>query len=142
MKKLGGFVDAEHQLCLAHGLQLSVIKVLYNLNFSKPDSCGEEPSNKDCDEYDDDENDIQFTDGLIIANDLSQEIDEIIMICNHIYPVMRKIRNVVKMFKRSPKKMISSKNIPEMNLRRKLRLFSTQRLGKIVYWLWRNDSTY
>ena len=53
-------------LYYAHGLQLSVIKVLYNLNFSEPESCEEDPSNEDCDEYDDDENDIQFTDGLMI----------------------------------------------------------------------------
>ena len=81
MKKLGGLVDTEHQLCLAHGLQLAVIKILQNLNFSEPESCAEEPLNEYCDEYDDDENDIQFTDGLIIANDSSLEIDENIMIC-------------------------------------------------------------
>lgn len=104
MKKLGGLVDAEHQLCLAHGLQLAVVKVLYNQFLSEPESCAEEPSNEDSDECEDnDEDDMQFTDGLIISNDSSKEIDENIMICDHIYPVIHKIRNIVKMFRRSPK---------------------------------------
>ena len=50
IKKLCGLIDAEHQLCLAHSLQLAVIKVLYNLNFSEPKSCAEESSNEDCDD--------------------------------------------------------------------------------------------
>ena len=35
MKKVGRLLDVNHQLCLAHGIQLSVIKMLYKRFISK-----------------------------------------------------------------------------------------------------------
>ncbi len=76
MAKVGKIIDAEQQLCFAHGLQLAVIDVLYNKELQETQSVKELSSesdynelsqnDSDCDELDDWES--AENDNMVISN--------------------------------------------------------------------------
>lgn len=100
MKKVGRLFDAEHQLCIVHGLQLAVVEVLYK---KQP----EEDSEADCeeavidiaeddDEYGDESESLIIDDNNTEPNELTNDFS--------ILELIQKIRIVVKLFRRSPTK--------------------------------------
>lgn len=99
MKKLGLSLNTDHQLCLAHGIQLAVIKVLYKKNIVEPVSVSGESSEEDGEEEEGEEDylpeafSLEFH--LVDESDVSNET---------ILPIITKIRRVVKLFRRSPTK--------------------------------------
>lgn len=96
MKKVGRLFDAEHQLCIVHGLQLAVVKVLYNKQPDDEESDIFVESCHDDDECNDDSQSFVIDEGDTAPNELTNE-------CN-VFEIIQKIRNVVKMFRRSPTK--------------------------------------
>jgi hAT family C-terminal dimerisation region len=117
MVKVGKLVDALHQLCFAHGLQLAVVDVLYKkktkLNRfgisdvdSNDENCDIELEDSDCDGGVDDTDDIDIDDseegavGFRLTIDAKEEFD----LNSRINPLVTKIRSVVKLFRRSPTK--------------------------------------
>jgi len=94
MTKVGKLIEAEQQLCYAHGIQLAVIDVLYKRravvnNFT---------SNDDENEVDEDD---AGDGGLEIIIDDFDLIDEL---SDEYERVVSKVRKVVKLFRRSPTK--------------------------------------
>lgn len=116
MVKLGKIINAEHQLCLAHGTQLAIIEVLYKA--SGPDSTDGDSlpeidsdatdgiEERDSDDYsdtdDEDDNDCMEID----YNNEDHLNNEKFTILSHkqIHPIVSKIREVVRKFRRSPTK--------------------------------------
>ena len=110
MKKAVKLTNANHQLCMAHGLQLAVIKVLYNNNLDKiedeqtnhvdfPDVSNNENSDSDYDE-DDENND----NGLEIIQDIISDYQLISFQSVQIRSLITKIRKVSKLFRKSSQK--------------------------------------
>lgn len=111
MKKVIKIIDVNvnHQLCLAHGIQLAVIKVLYSKNnleeiedeepVKLPDTDDCENSDCDNDEDDDDENDevLQIGQDMSIGSQLNSVKNL------QLSSLIAKIRKVVKMFRKSTK---------------------------------------
>ena len=54
----GGEINVRHQLCLAHTIQLVVIKIIYNNNKKNPQEILKETISEDSD-YDEDEEDVR-----------------------------------------------------------------------------------
>ena len=111
MKKTIKLIDANHQLCLVHGIQLAVIKVLYNKNNTDAivDEDQEPVELPDTNDYDnsDDDNDED-----IENNGEGLEVVQNMIIDSHLNPLrnvqlnslITKIRKVVKIFRKSPTK--------------------------------------
>lgn len=116
MKKVGKIINADQQLCLAHGIQLAILEVLYNkhkqvkqIYVDDDDDDIEEESEseremsdlKDIDENDevDSENENDAYLGLHIHN---KEINDEIHLNEIIKSLIEKIRKVVRIFRRSP----------------------------------------
>ena len=91
MEKLGRLVKWEHQLCLAHGIQLAVLDTFYQK------SCETRETN-DLEENDDSEDSEA-------GNEFSMEVNEESNEFSHktLGPVIEKVRKVVRKCKRSPK---------------------------------------
>lgn len=91
MLKVGKLVNAEHQVCFAHGIHLAVCDLLYEKTTSN--TSANEPTNADSD--DDDDEDLES--GLVIENgrvpDLTND--------QNIKDVIKKVRKVVLIFKRA-----------------------------------------
>lgn len=101
MKKVGKLLNANQQLCYAHGIQLGVISVLYeqNPNQEKPNTLELETS--DVDDSDDEENnDVENT---LIGLEIDKN-DDTSLSYQGLLPIIKKIRKVVKIFRRSPTK--------------------------------------
>jgi len=108
MKKVGKIINADQQICLAHGIQLAILEVLYNRQIEQryfeeieKESEHEVSNLKDIDENDevDFENDEDL--GLQIHNK-EREINDEICLNEIIGPLIEKIRKVVRIFRRSP----------------------------------------
>lgn len=114
MKKVGKIINADQQLCLAHGIQLAILEVLYNRQVKQrcqryvdendeiekeSEREGEMSNLKDIEENNDSENDEDL--GLQIHN---EEINDEIHLNEIIEPLIEKNRKVVKIFRRSPTK--------------------------------------
>jgi len=108
MKKVGKIINADQQICLAHGIQLAILEVLYNRQIEQryfeeieKESEREVSNLKDIDENDevDSENDEDL--GLQIHNE-EREINDEICLNEIIGPLIEKIRKVVRIFRRSP----------------------------------------
>lgn len=100
MKKAGKLFDAEHQLCIVHGLQLAVIEVLYKKQPKHDaDEDGEETVidiTEDDLEYDDWAESLVVDENNSEPNELTDDFS--------ILELIQKVRSVVKMFRRSPTK--------------------------------------
>ena len=97
MTKMGKLSPTEQQLCLAHGIHLSVMDVLYPIS-KKNEHDFFEIENEDEDEYNDDddaeEGNLEILNNLI-ENDVSNE---------NLLPIICKVRKIVKLFRKSPLK--------------------------------------
>lgn len=104
MKKVGRLFDAEHQLCIVHGLQLAVVEVLYKKQ-PKPSSEAvneEDAANIVEDISDDDVENQDYSQSFIVDGDTA-ELNELTDECN-IFTLIQKIRTAVKSFRQSPTK--------------------------------------
>lgn len=104
MEKVGRLTDAEHQLCLAHGIHLAVIEVLYKkptvVTTQSGENGGEAIVEDDLDDdFDDDDTQsfvVENHDTNVQAADLTDDFN--------LHNLITKIRTVVKLFRRSPTK--------------------------------------
>lgn len=106
---MGRLVPASQQLCLAHGIQLAVLEVLYDKPKKKSTPIlVEETSHSDSDvDYEshderDDESDDENDPLCFLSNNVGAE--EITLSHETLQPLITKVRQVVKMFRRSPTK--------------------------------------
>ena len=90
MKKLGKSSQFNHQLCYAHGVHLAVCDILYK-NRSATRIAGED--------YDYDHNRDEEGFGIVIPATASNEVPVFNV---EIENVLKKVRRVVKIFRRSP----------------------------------------
>lgn len=105
MVKAGTLLPCYHQLCVAHGIQLAVVKILYR---KKSDS-EVDPVERSSIEMDDDSENMDELDdkqgatgtSLIIETDDSGASIEIVPKYNDL---LQKVRKVVKLFRKSPTK--------------------------------------
>lgn len=103
MKKVGKLVEAEQQLCYAHGIQLAVLDVLYKPKAQPADAASistnsEEPDivASACEEDEDCDGDTLevIDDDIDVTAELSEEYHQVI----------DKVRKVVRLFRKSPTK--------------------------------------
>lgn len=120
MKKVGKLIDPHHQLCIAHGIQLAVIKVLYNnktdlheankLRDENIDEDSESDTGNESDsEYSDNEENEIFHDDFEIEYEAGGTIDQALPVPTFLSNIelnglITKIRKVVKIFRKSPTK--------------------------------------
>ena len=104
MKKVGRLLDVNHQLCLAHGIQLSVIKVLYKRSVSDNISVeNQEVAITEFEHGEDEEDDVMEDIGVFDVIEDTSTTDSSIQ-HESIGPIITKIRKIVVMFRRSPTK--------------------------------------
>jgi len=92
MQKIGKILSCRQQLCFAHAVHLAVLDVLYNKTLSLVTACDETYSSCDSDDEEED-------DGFQIINDQDAPI-----LVHEFYPLINKVRSVVKIFRQSPTK--------------------------------------
>jgi hypothetical protein len=96
MKKLGRLMEIEHQQCHAHGVHLAVADLIYKLP-QQPEA--PEPIMDEIDSDDGEESDDEFDDAYTEEN-----VDVTLQIGDQIEPLIRKVRKIVQLFRRSPVK--------------------------------------
>ena len=102
MQKIGRLITPGHQLCLAHGIQLAVLAVLYKFVLN------DAMMNPVVDEYDKSDTDAVEGDGdfeqLVSSIDIgtSDHQSELVLNHAHLVPIISKTRTVVKLFRLSP----------------------------------------
>lgn len=107
MKKTITIINTNHQLCLVHGIQLSVIEVLYNKNIvlevmNTESETIESQDMDDCTSYEDD--DFENIDHSLEVHRIITD-DRLSMLQNiKLTSLITKIRKVVKLFRKSPTK--------------------------------------
>lgn len=97
MQKVGKLLSCEQQLCLAHAIHLGVLDILYK----KPKSVPNEEIGDDddgCDSGDEDEEDQDEGFQIVCTEDEAEEL------VDKLYPLICKVRTIVKLFRRSPTK--------------------------------------
>ena len=94
MKKFGKISQLDHQLCYAHGVHLAVCDVLYK-NRSVTHIAGED--------YDDDQDEEMYEEGFGIVTPTIAS-NKVPVFNLEIENVLRKVRKVVKIFRKSPVK--------------------------------------
>lgn len=104
MVKVGKLIEADQQLCFAHGIHLAVLDVLYRVS-AEPDNLEESDAEKETeiDDYEsesDEENDVECSEGFVIENTVPFDVVDVRHLA--VNPLVKKIRKVVKMFRRSP----------------------------------------
>ena len=102
MKKSGRLIPTLHQLCYAHGLQLVIHDVFYQKGTVCPVKISDYSSETDEFENDETVEEMEDSGGLNIVSDLQQENALILNL--DICHLVNKVRQVVKLFKRSPLK--------------------------------------
>ncbi|CAH1637000.1 unnamed protein product [Spodoptera littoralis] len=118
MKKVGKSVKAYHQKCLAHGIQLAILDVLYKKTKTLTVQ-NDETQNID-DVSDDDENDDEKDENgtfNIIESSKLRRYEEVIY--EH---VINKVRKVAKLFRKSPTKQTILNKYVEEDFHRELKL--------------------
>ena len=111
MTKVGRLIEAEQQLCYAHGVQLAVLDALYNRRnksamqtaeaIEATENEGEAASDSENGSDDEHESDGDEQ-GLQVFNENNYNLVE--ELSGEYHDVVRKARNVVKIFRRSPTK--------------------------------------
>lgn len=105
MKKVGKMIETHQQICLAHGIHLAVVKILYKkANYDQiSENLNELPDFVDDDNDNDDDVDDEggFSLQTTATFDVSDD-DDTYDLRDDITIIIRKIRNVVKIFRRSP----------------------------------------
>lgn len=103
MKKVGTLINANHQLCLAHGIQLAVINVLYrkkdmsHIHIEKASLVDETETDLESEEGISEEDEVGFE--VINTTPSSLDVQH-----EEISPLIAKIRKIVVLFRRSPTK--------------------------------------
>jgi len=97
MKKIGQLIGIRQQLCLAHGIQLAVVDVLYKRRVAETTIVDHLYVENSDDEIIDENDDEDFA-GFCILQSSSNSNE----VTNNLLPLINKVRNVVKIFKRSP----------------------------------------
>lgn len=98
MVKVGRLLPCYQQLCFAHGIQLAVVDVLYKKKKEAQKEI-EQTEIDESDEYDDE--DAETNEGLEVVIEPTPTGPEVISRYNEL---LKKVRKVVKTFKRSPTK--------------------------------------
>ena len=94
MKKIGRLLDVNHQLCLAHGIQLSVIKVLYKRSVSDNISVeNQEVAITEFEHGEDEEDDVMEDIGVFDVIEDTSTTDSSIQ-HESIGPIITKIRKI------------------------------------------------
>jgi hypothetical protein len=120
MRKAGRLISAEHQLCLAHGIHLAVLDVLYKkrnvgrvISAAESDAEDEmegsqESDSRDTDSYVDSSHvemeeaeDVEAEDQFEIIEDSYDDISEL---STEYRETVEKVRKIVKLFRKSPTK--------------------------------------
>lgn len=103
MKKMGSYIPAHHQLCLAHGVQLAVIDTLYKTTttaeaqFEPSLQYEMESTNRSDSESDDDNKSSTECDGFEVESSRVRTTDP------RLYKeVIGKVRNLVRSIRKSP----------------------------------------
>lgn len=94
MTKVGKLVSTEQQLCYAHGIQLAVVDVMYKKRTTEGGD-KDEQSADDSDEYDEGDNCLEV---------VNSEYDVVAELSDDYDSVVKKVRGIVKLFRRSPTK--------------------------------------
>ena len=110
MKKLGSLINCHQQLCFAHGIHLAVLDVLYvggnrNLQYETEELLveGNEFETNRSDGENSEDSDSEEG-GMDILNELGAEKQLQMTTSYDIYFIVKKVRRVVKIFRRSPTK--------------------------------------
>ncbi|CAH1101711.1 unnamed protein product [Psylliodes chrysocephalus] len=121
MKKVGKLIDPHHQLCIAHGIQLAVIKVLFNkTDLHDADKLRDENIDEDSEpdkgnasdsEYSDIEENEILNDNSEIEYEAGGTIDQALPVPTFLSNIelnglITKIRKVVKIFLQKRKRRI------------------------------------
>lgn len=101
MKKMVSNVDIHHQLCIAHGIQLAIIKVLYGRTIAY-DTITDD-FNRSTNEGESDEEYENEDESFSIANETTDQ-HAITIADIDIHKIIDKVRQVTKTFRRSPTK--------------------------------------
>lgn len=106
MKKVGKLIDANQQLCYAHGIHLGVISVLYQQNQEqkKQNILDLETCDSNFEESDNEENNNTIFESTLFGYEEDNNNEDEILTYQGLLPIIKKIRKVVKIFKRSPTK--------------------------------------
>jgi len=108
MKKTMRLINKDHQLCLAHGLQLAVMKILYNTRheqFEQQCDANVISTEKTNSEISDMENEdsVETDDGTFEIHHKEVLFDTELVLQNvELYYLITKIRKVVRLFRKSP----------------------------------------
>jgi len=104
-KRVGTLIAAEQQLCYAHGLQLAVLDVLYKRQekrASEPETDLIDSGPESVDDVDDDDV-SQCSDNQDMKFEVVDDIDLIAELSDSYQELVQKVRQIVKIFRRSPK---------------------------------------
>ena len=117
MKKVGRLIKEHQQLCLAHGIQLAVIGVLYKKPNNEDSLYNEEDPNitsvptarfeKEQNSTDGDElidEDYENENGLLIISTENDDDNSSFLVHQQTLPLIQKVPKVVKIFRSSPTK--------------------------------------
>ena len=117
MTKVGRLIEAHQQLCIAHGIQLAVIGVLYKKPNNEDSLYNEEDANitsvptpgfeKEHNSTDDDElidEGYENENGLLIISTENDDDNSSFLVHQQTLPLIQKVRKVVKIFRSSPTK--------------------------------------
>ncbi|CAH1102217.1 unnamed protein product [Psylliodes chrysocephalus] len=117
MKKVRKWIDPHHQLCIEHGIQLAVIKVLYNkTDLHDADKLRDENIDEDSEPDKGNESGSEYSeenenlnDNLAIEYEAGGTIDQALPVPTFLSNIelnglITKIRKVVKIFSKSPTK--------------------------------------
>ena len=110
MKKVGRLIMGQ-VICLAHGIHLAVVKVLYCRNYNCEDNnenvqCTSLEILDDSENYED-KDDFDYTADSsmpIIQNDTNEFYEEFEITNHEMLPLVEKVRAIVKIFRYSPTK--------------------------------------
>lgn len=110
MQKVGRLLKADQQLCLAHGIQLAVISVLYGLFRAKVSVEIEDiVENNELSEEDSESEDVFYdfasshNHSFVVTTNFDSQTD-VALSYNDLEVVIRKVRAIVKLFRFSPTK--------------------------------------
>jgi hypothetical protein len=97
MKKFGRLAKCHQQLCFVYGIQLAVIDVLYKKKEEDISLTLESDSKSD----EDDKTDQRTTDYYEVEHNYA---DSDVSVIDELEPIIKKVRKIVKLFRKSPTK--------------------------------------
>jgi hypothetical protein len=119
MKKMGGILGIVHQLCHAHGLHLAVCDVLYKKILAPDAQDAEEEQEHNEDEEEEHEDDAHESGGWAEEEVV---LPEAAVLTPNIDDVVKRVRKIVCMFRRSPVKNDTLQKYAKQDLGKELTL--------------------